>query len=256
VVLAAYNEAVYLPTQLWALTHQDRPADEYIFLNDGSTDDTGALLRGVPGPNVTILTRPAPSGPECAVNAAASRAAGDWLYIASANDVVQPGAFAAWAAALRDHPDAVLMAGDLAHLALGWRPGTGALPPSQLVGKWEHGHIIHGAGVFIRRDAFGLGYDPTLEWLADWWLYHTTALRHGLVYLAQPIAAVRSLPGSHSHSYQDAGRLARVVARVAALLDAPDTADIRAAFLRTGLLDIPEAGSGAVRGLLAEAVPA
>lgn len=254
VVLCAYDEAAHLPAQLWALTHQDRPADQLVLLDDGSTDGTGALLAATAAASSRAVyeTAFAPHGAVGAYNAAVAWATGDWLFLASANDVVQPGAFAAWAAAVALWPDAVLIVGETTEGPLAWSPTATFLPPAAVHARLQAGGQIHGAGVFLRRaawDAAG-GYDPALEWLADWWLYHALALSVGCAYLPRRVAALRVLPGQYSHGYQDAGRMARVAGRLATLLRAPARADLRAGFITTPLLTYGHVGSGAVLAAL------
>lgn len=252
VVLSAYNDAAYLPDQLTQLAAQSRPPDEYVLLDDGSTDGTGALLAAVQHPRVQRLRNATPSGPAAAYQQAVAHATSDWLFLASANDVVLPGAFAAWAAEVPKWPSAVLMAGDLAGLPLDWAPSAGYLHPRQVRARLSPTSILHGAGIFVQRAAWAAagGYDPALRWLADMVLYHTLALRHGVVVLTRAVSAVRPLPTSYSGGYADPTARAAVVARLAGVLGAPDHADVRDAFLGAGLVDIPEAGDGAVRALL------
>ena len=45
VVIPNYNHARYLPHAILALRAQERPADEIIVVDDGSVDDSLAVLR-------------------------------------------------------------------------------------------------------------------------------------------------------------------------------------------------------------------
>jgi len=280
VVLCAHNEERHLREQLDAILGQSRPVDELVLLDDGSTDGTAEILerRGVryseprgsalrdhdpahsdprgseyltPRRGV-LVCNPAPSGPNRAYNQAVRYATSDWVYLAGAHDVLQPGALEAFARQASAHPEAVLIAGDLVDVACGWLPCAGFLTPADLCRRWQPAdmHWINGNATFIKRTAWQ-GELPELAWLGDWWQYHTLALRRGLIYLPFPITQWRPLANSHSHGYQDAGRMASVARELARLLDDPENADIREAFLGTRLLDIPHAGSGVVRGMLA-----
>jgi len=52
VIVCAYNEAPYLPSCLFSLKAQTRPADDIIVINNASTDETAAAARGIPGVRV------------------------------------------------------------------------------------------------------------------------------------------------------------------------------------------------------------
>ena len=49
VLLACYNGGPYLPRQLATLREQDDPCFSVLMQDDGSSDDTASLLRGVAG---------------------------------------------------------------------------------------------------------------------------------------------------------------------------------------------------------------
>jgi glycosyltransferase involved in cell wall biosynthesis len=278
VVLCAHNEERYLEEQLDAILRQSRLPDELVLLDDGSTDRTRRILAGVRHRRMTLLANARPSGPNAAYNQAARLATSDWIYLAGAHDIVQPGAFEAFAGCIalaprdvsvgrvsrpvlfsRNNSDgpgdpsyrAVLICGDQVDVACGWLPRAGYLTPEQLRLRWQgpEMHWINGNATFIRRDAWR-GEWPRLAWLGDWWQYHTLALRRGLVYLPYPITQWRPLPTSHSLGYTDPQRMKPVALELARLLNAPEHADIRAAFLNTGLLDIPHAGGGMVRHMV------
>ena len=46
VTVGVYNEEKHLRPLLDALVQQTRPPDEIILVDDGSTDNTGAIIRG------------------------------------------------------------------------------------------------------------------------------------------------------------------------------------------------------------------
>ncbi len=93
-VVTLYNKARYLPQVVAALAQQQGDfAREFIFVDDGSADDTLALLRGLTTdlPNTTILTQPN-QGPAVALNTGLGAAKGSLIKPMDGDDVLLPWA--------------------------------------------------------------------------------------------------------------------------------------------------------------------
>ena len=91
-VVTLYNKAPYLP-QVWAGLMGQRGGfhAQYVFVDDGSTDDTLAVLEqvtaGTPG---VVLLRQANAGPAVALNAGLAVATGDFVKLVDGDDVLLP----------------------------------------------------------------------------------------------------------------------------------------------------------------------
>lgn len=211
IVIAAKNEQRFLPDQLRALALQAVQPDEVVLVDDGSTDDTLAIMRAFAWsrPGVRIISLPESAGCPRATNRGVAESTGDWLYIASANDVMHGGAMTAIARAIRAFPSAHLIAGDVAGIHLGWSE-DGLVTPvqmspervAQLIGPMG---IIHAAGAVISREAWDRygGWEPTWFPYSETLCWHVTACRYGLVYTPDPIAWVRVHEGSASTTVLD-----------------------------------------------------
>lgn len=83
VVIPCYNEEHRLPRQVILDWAQRRPDWFWLLVDDGSTDDTGNILRSMAGPNVEYLALPSNVGKAEAVRQGLQRAyqrlATDWL---------------------------------------------------------------------------------------------------------------------------------------------------------------------------------
>ena len=95
-VVTIYNKAAYLPACLDAILVQDGIGmAEIVFVDDGSTDGSGDLLRELVASrglsNVRILAQ-ANAGPGPATNAGARAATSEWLKLVDADDLLAPGA--------------------------------------------------------------------------------------------------------------------------------------------------------------------
>jgi glycosyltransferase involved in cell wall biosynthesis len=93
-VVTVYNKARFLPAVLDAIFRQEGDfAREYIFIDDGSRDDSIAVMERLCGgrSNVRII-RQANAGPAKATNAGVTAATLPWLKIVDGDDVLVPDA--------------------------------------------------------------------------------------------------------------------------------------------------------------------
>ncbi|WP_426267171.1 glycosyltransferase family 2 protein [Sphingomonas sp. LHG3443-2] len=89
IIIPTYNRAALLSGAIdSALAQGERY--EVIVVDDGSTDDTAALLAGY-GDRIRVL-RQANKGPSAARNLAAEAARGDYLFFADSDDLIEPSA--------------------------------------------------------------------------------------------------------------------------------------------------------------------
>lgn len=97
VVIPNYNDGADLPRAVAAAMTQSRPPDELVIVDDGSTDDSreviARLVEEIPGVRAILL--PENRGVIAALNAGVASARGRYVYMGSANDMVEPGLFAA-----------------------------------------------------------------------------------------------------------------------------------------------------------------
>jgi glycosyltransferase involved in cell wall biosynthesis len=93
-VVTVYNKARFLPAVLGAIFAQEGDfAREYIFIDDGSRDDSMAVMeRLCAGRHDVRIIRQANAGPAKATNAAVKLATLPWLKIVDGDDVLAPDA--------------------------------------------------------------------------------------------------------------------------------------------------------------------
>lgn len=87
-IIPAYNRADLLPETIGCLLAQTCPAFEIIVVDDGSQDDTAAVVRRF-GERVRYL-RITNSGAPVARNAGVAVARGDWLWFCDSDDLWRP----------------------------------------------------------------------------------------------------------------------------------------------------------------------
>jgi len=206
VVLPAHNEESTLPKQLAALEDQYRFTEfDMVLFDDSSSDNTYRILsefkENTKIKNVQLYRRSlSPLGPPEAYNEMVKLTQGDWLYLAAADDEIQPGAFLAWRSAAEKWDWSCLMIGDVNEPQSMWSERTDFLDGQQVRKLLTEQGVkgIQGASVFIRKDVWQQykGYDPKLAWYSDLFLYHMIAMRYGCVYLINPISDFK--PGKYS----------------------------------------------------------
>ena len=126
VLVAAHNEAAVLPVTIAALLAQQTPPDRIVVVDDGSTDDTGALLTGRYGVPPTAMGRASEAGlaypslrwlrlphggKAVALNAALSLVDCDIVLTVDGDTLLQPGAIAAVRQAFAAEPQLMIATG-------------------------------------------------------------------------------------------------------------------------------------------------
>jgi len=181
VVVATYQAAETLPRCLDSILVQDPPPRDVVVVDDGSTDETWAVLERYAG-RVQVI-RQENRGEACAKNAGLAAATTGIVAIVDADDVLLPGWMAAVTRALVARPDLSLVATDAWLVVDGQRTrrayGAGMTFP--VAGQREQilrRNFVLGF-VAVRRArllAVG-GYDERIEVASDWSAWGRMALR-------------------------------------------------------------------------------
>lgn len=104
VLLPAYNAGTYLRDAVDSIRAQTLADWELIVVDDGSTDDTPAILAGYDEPRL-IVVRQANAGVSAALNTGLARARGRYVARQDADDLSHPERLARLAAFLDAHPE-------------------------------------------------------------------------------------------------------------------------------------------------------
>lgn len=102
VIMAAYNASAHIGEALESVLAQDWEPLEIVVVDDGSTDDTPAIVGQYPQ---VIYVRQANAGPAAARNAAAARSSGDFVANFDSDDLLPPTRIASQASYLLAHPE-------------------------------------------------------------------------------------------------------------------------------------------------------
>jgi glycosyltransferase involved in cell wall biosynthesis len=193
-VVAAYNAEPWIGETISAILGQTRPADEVVVVDDGSTDATAQILRGL-GDAIRVVTR-ANGGCPAAFNTAFGAARGDYVAMCGADDVWEPDKLERQMAAIAEHPEIDIAFGGaltfgLADWAWPAAPGNGILEHRRLAEELYRDDFICASTVVIRRRLFErLG--PFVErFSADDYDYWMRALAARAVFHYEPRTLVR-----------------------------------------------------------------
>jgi hypothetical protein len=99
IVIPAHNAARFLPDALASLAAQSCADWEALVVDDGSTDETLAVARGVADARVRVHTQPN-RGVSAARNWGLAEATGEYIVFLDADDILLPGALERYAGAL------------------------------------------------------------------------------------------------------------------------------------------------------------
>jgi glycosyltransferase involved in cell wall biosynthesis len=226
-----YNHARYLADAIVGIAAQSRPPDEFLILDDGSTDDSLEVIAPCLArfPFLRLIRHERNCGVIAAHERLFAEARGDLLFAAAADDVRLPGFFARALTMAEQFPQAGLVCGavgmiDEAGRRLGridvrrWREPLYADPPRFLQEYLMVELPAHSlcSGTIYRRDALheAGGYRPDLGSWSDTFAFRAIGLKYGVCYLADEVVQFRKLAGSFSQqSVAQPRKLLEIIAR-------------------------------------------
>ncbi|MEZ0154848.1 MAG: glycosyltransferase family 2 protein [Candidatus Reddybacter sp.] len=117
-VVPTYNNAEYIADAINSILSQAHPVDEIIIVDDGSTDNTEAIVDAITkrSTNKIIYIKQDNQGPSSARNQGIEAASGDWLAFLDADDLWTPAKIALQLEALVSEPQLKLIAADMSEI--------------------------------------------------------------------------------------------------------------------------------------------
>jgi GT2 family glycosyltransferase len=110
VVMAAYNGGAFIRETIESVLAQTMPDFEIVVVDDGSKDDTLAVLATIEDPRLRVIRAERNGGPAAARNLAMAHARGRFIAGLDQDDLCAPDRFAKQLAYLEAHPDVALVA--------------------------------------------------------------------------------------------------------------------------------------------------
>jgi glycosyltransferase involved in cell wall biosynthesis len=221
VLVPTYNQAQYLPEALASLQAQTYVHWEAIVVDDGSTDQTRAVLADWAGRDSRIKTfSRAHAGVAGTLNEALAHARGEWICWLSSDDLFEPSKLATHIEAARRDPEARAFFTHFRYLddATGvrhdpdlWQPIPGA---DMQVSRFLQGNYVHGNSIALHRSVVELlgGFDLRYASGQDheYWMRVATAVRWS--FIDDRTCVTRWHAGQSTHAFPEAGAFDAAIA--------------------------------------------
>ena len=201
IVTPSYNQAAFLEQALISVLEQNYLRLEYIVVDGASTDGSVDIIRKY-ADKLTFWVSEKDGGQAEAINKGFSRAKGEIFAWLNSDDYYLPGTISAAVKVFREHPDLVLIYGNL--LAVNEHSQTtnllhyGQLTLEDLLCF----QIIGQPAVFFRREAFEItgGLDTSYHCFLDHHLWLRMALQGRILHVDQTWAAARFHPAAKNRA--------------------------------------------------------
>ena len=105
IIMATYNRAATLPRAVDSVLRQDYAKWELIIVDDGSTDETEQILKGLRDPRIIVVRHERNRGVTAAKNSGLDCIGGEWFTFVDSDDEILPESLSAMLAVVARHPD-------------------------------------------------------------------------------------------------------------------------------------------------------
>lgn len=201
VVIPVYNAAEHLKETLESIFSQTFTNLEVVAVDDGSADDSVAILRSY-GDRV-VLVEQENQGPAAARNQGVKHARGEWIAFLDADDLWVPGKLEAQLASMNgcewSYTDSIFMGGANDQKR---DSELNDKPSGDVFEALICGNFIGTSSLMIKRAVFLEfdGFDQQLRSIQDWDLWMRIASRYPVAYLGEPMVKYRVHSSSTSRS--------------------------------------------------------
>ena len=198
VIIPTHNRAAILGATVESVLAQTHPAVEILVVDDGSSDDTAAVV-GRRGERVVYL-RQENRGVEAARKHGLVRSSGRYVNFLDDDDLMAPAKLARQVALLEADPRLGVVHCRYHYVDAAGRhlETVGRQPQGDVLPQLVWGCFPWSGGPLVRRECLvGIGDEEHRDWHGDWGMWLRTALggwQWGCV--QEPLGSYRMLPGS------------------------------------------------------------
>ncbi len=196
VLMPVYNGALHIKEAIDSVLAQTFTEFELLIVNDGSTDDTAAIVRQYSDPRIVLLER-ANGGVSAALNTGLAAARGKYIARFDADDVCYPVRLGVQVNFLESNPDYVMVGSDADYMTeegeyIHTFRNVGYTDADIRESLAIHCSFIHSSVMYRREVVLSLGgYEVKAHTFEDYFLW-TKLIHQGKVCnLPQPLIKVR-----------------------------------------------------------------
>ncbi len=242
-VMPNYNHARYLAEAIEGIAGQSRPPDEFLILDDGSTDDSLAVIEPYLAkyPFIRLIRHSRNQGLLAAFARLFEEATCEYIFLAAADDIRRPGFFEQALDLAEQHPHAGLIFGQMGFIdEQGRRTGGIGVgrwqtplyaSPAQFLNDYLRVELASHSPIcstIFRADAFHeMGcYHPQLGSWTDYFAFRAIGLKYGVCYAPREFSRFRKSVGSFSHQRSaEPRKVLAIIAHAQKLMRTPPYAD-------------------------------
>ncbi|HLO79466.1 MAG TPA: glycosyltransferase [Chitinophagaceae bacterium] len=158
VIMPVFNTATYLGEAITSILTQSFSDFELIIINDGSTDDSQAVIRSFHDMRIIYLENEKNMGLVYTLNRAIDAAKGEWIARMDGDDISLPGRFGEQLLYLARHPEVDVLAcrvqliDESGNETTNWLDDVTAITPEQIMDHLAVDNCIAHPSVMIRTD--------------------------------------------------------------------------------------------------------
>ncbi|MCA9472047.1 MAG: glycosyltransferase [Nitrospirales bacterium] len=245
-VMANYNHGCYLRDMLSSILGQSRRPEEFIVIDDGSTDHSVSIMEEMSAqdPIMRFVRHDQNQGGVESVREAIGLSSGEYLSIPSADDKYSTEFYEKEMDILAQFPEAGLCMSDYSFLFVEsgkevtkrheWGDTSRYFSPDELA-HVMNGNYIAGITAILKRSAVEEvgGFLESLKWHCDWFTNLAVGFRYGVCYVPEALGVIRVQNRSYSASgKRDWSEQKIVLHRILSLLKGLEFQDILPYFIK------------------------
>lgn len=203
IITPSFNQAEYLEETILSVLNQRYHSLEYIIVDGGSTDESKSIIDKYREHLYWSVSEP-DNGQVDAINKGLSKATGEICAFLNSDDLYLPGALARVASHFIDNPTTQWVCGDVIYFGDNFDSTyhSSKVPTKPVHGLiWEY-HTPQ-PGMFWRRSAFSVHFDPSYNYCFDHDLYMKLLIAgKSCKHIKYPLAAYRLHRSSKTVMFQ------------------------------------------------------